>query len=117
MGEQSPKPASTPTGAVFLSYASEDAEAAQRICATRAGQASKFERLGDITPLRLNRNAATTLRAGLEPAHALEAARCLYMRFDMKRPYHSCLRSRVLAPGSPVLDQCRLACSPFHRSE
>src|ERR1700676_5619809 len=33
MGEESPKPASTPTGAVFLSYASQDAAAAQRICA------------------------------------------------------------------------------------
>jgi hypothetical protein len=33
MGKESPKPASTPTGAVFLSYASQDAEAAQRICA------------------------------------------------------------------------------------
>jgi len=32
MGEESPKPASTPTGAVFLSYASQDAEAAQQIC-------------------------------------------------------------------------------------
>jgi hypothetical protein len=32
MGEESPKPVSTPTGAVFLSYASQDAEAAQRIC-------------------------------------------------------------------------------------
>ena len=32
MGEESPKPASTPTGAVFLSYASQDAEAAKRIC-------------------------------------------------------------------------------------
>ncbi len=31
MGEESPKPASTPTGVVFLSYASEDAEAAARI--------------------------------------------------------------------------------------
>lgn len=33
MGEQSPESMSTPTGAVFLSYASQDAEAAQRICA------------------------------------------------------------------------------------
>jgi TolB-like protein/Tfp pilus assembly protein PilF len=33
MHEESPNPASTPTGAVFLSYASQDAEAAQRICA------------------------------------------------------------------------------------
>jgi TolB-like protein len=33
MGDESAKPASTPTGAVFLSYASQDAEAAQRICA------------------------------------------------------------------------------------
>ena len=32
MGEESPKPAKTATGAVFLSYASQDAEAAQRIC-------------------------------------------------------------------------------------
>jgi TolB-like protein/tetratricopeptide (TPR) repeat protein len=32
MGEESPNLASTPTGAVFLSYASQDAEAAQRIC-------------------------------------------------------------------------------------
>ena len=32
MGDESVKPASTPTGAVFLSYASQDAAAAQRIC-------------------------------------------------------------------------------------
>src|SRR6516165_6709426 len=32
MGDESANPASTPTGAVFLSYASQDAEAAQRIC-------------------------------------------------------------------------------------
>jgi TolB-like protein len=32
MGEQSPEPANTPTGAVFLSYASQDADAAKRIC-------------------------------------------------------------------------------------
>ena len=32
MGEESPKPASSPTGAVFLSYASQDCEAALRIC-------------------------------------------------------------------------------------
>ena len=31
-GGESAKPPSTPTGAVFLSYASQDAEAAQRIC-------------------------------------------------------------------------------------
>jgi TolB-like protein/Tfp pilus assembly protein PilF len=33
MGAESAEPASTPNGAVFLSYASQDAEAAQRICA------------------------------------------------------------------------------------
>jgi TIR domain len=33
MGEEPPKRASTPTGAVFLSYASQDAQAAQRVCA------------------------------------------------------------------------------------
>src|SRR6516225_5178963 len=32
MGEESPKATSAPTGAVFLSYASQDAEAAARIC-------------------------------------------------------------------------------------
>jgi TolB-like protein len=32
MGEESPRPASAPTGAVFLSYASQDAEPARRIC-------------------------------------------------------------------------------------
>jgi TolB-like protein len=32
MGDESPKPPGTPTGAVFLSYASQDAEAARRIC-------------------------------------------------------------------------------------
>jgi TolB-like protein/Tfp pilus assembly protein PilF len=33
MGSESAEPASTPTGTVFLSYTSQDAEAAQRICA------------------------------------------------------------------------------------
>src|SRR5215475_664396 len=38
MGEQSPERVSTPSGAVFLSYASQDAEAAEKICqALRAG--------------------------------------------------------------------------------
>jgi hypothetical protein len=32
MGEESPKPASAPAGAVFLSYASQDADTALRIC-------------------------------------------------------------------------------------
>jgi len=32
MGEGSPERVSTPAGAVFLSYASQDAEAARRIC-------------------------------------------------------------------------------------
>ena len=32
MGAESAEPASTPTGAVFLSYASQDADAAHRIC-------------------------------------------------------------------------------------
>jgi TolB-like protein/tetratricopeptide (TPR) repeat protein len=32
MERESPKPASAPTGAVFLSYASQDAEAAARVC-------------------------------------------------------------------------------------
>jgi hypothetical protein len=33
MAEDSPKTAGAPTGAVFLSYASQDTAAAQRICA------------------------------------------------------------------------------------
>src|SRR5262250_2280836 len=37
MGDESPKPANTPTGAVFLSYASQDAEAATRICVALRG--------------------------------------------------------------------------------
>src|SRR5256885_16012567 len=37
MGEESPKPSSAPTRAVFLSYASQDAEAAQRICEALRG--------------------------------------------------------------------------------
>src|SRR5450631_1489693 len=54
MGEESPKPASTPTRAVFLSYASQDAEAAQRICAAlrSAGVEVRFDqselRGGDV---------------------------------------------------------------------
>ena len=36
MGEGSPQRVSTPTGAVFLSYASQDADAAQRIREARA---------------------------------------------------------------------------------
>ena len=37
MEGQSPKPASTSMGAVFLSYASQDVEAAQRICEALRG--------------------------------------------------------------------------------
>jgi TolB-like protein/tetratricopeptide (TPR) repeat protein len=37
MGAESPKPGVTPTGAVFLSYASEDAASARRICETLRG--------------------------------------------------------------------------------
>ena len=33
MGAESAESASTPPGAVFLSYASQDAQAAQRVCA------------------------------------------------------------------------------------
>jgi hypothetical protein len=32
MGDESPRPASAPTGAVFWSYASLDAEGAQKVC-------------------------------------------------------------------------------------
>jgi len=41
MGPQSAEPASTATGAVFLSYASQDAEAAQRICKALRGAGIK----------------------------------------------------------------------------
>jgi hypothetical protein len=60
VGEESLKPVSTPTGAVFLSYASQDAAAAQRICAALrlAGVEVWFdqselrggERLGSVDP-------------------------------------------------------------------
>jgi len=43
MEGESPTPASTPTAAVFLSYASEDTEAAVRICeASLAGASNKM---------------------------------------------------------------------------
>src|SRR5215469_15306674 len=50
MGAESPKPARTQTGAVFLSYASEDSEAARRIC--DALRASGIEVWFDQSELR-----------------------------------------------------------------
>jgi hypothetical protein len=40
MGEGPPKPASAPTGAVFLSYASQDQEAARETCRPRHAKKS-----------------------------------------------------------------------------
>src|SRR6516164_8090319 len=50
MGAESPKRVTTPTGAVFLSYASDDAAAAQRIC--DALRAAGVEVWFDKTELR-----------------------------------------------------------------
>jgi TolB-like protein/Flp pilus assembly protein TadD len=50
MGEESPKATSAPTGAVFLSYASQDAEAAARIC--HALRAAGIEVFLDQSELR-----------------------------------------------------------------
>jgi TolB-like protein/lipoprotein NlpI len=50
MGGESAKPANTPTGAVFLSYASQDADAARRIC--DALRASGIEVWFDQSELR-----------------------------------------------------------------
>jgi hypothetical protein len=50
MEGESPRSASTPTGAVFLSYASQDAEAARRIC--EALQAAGIEVWFDQSELR-----------------------------------------------------------------
>jgi hypothetical protein len=50
MGEESPKPGSAPKGAVFLSYASQDAEATQRIC--EAPRAAGIEVWFDKSELR-----------------------------------------------------------------
>jgi tetratricopeptide (TPR) repeat protein len=50
MGEESPKTASEPKGAVFLSYASQDAEAAARIC--HALRAAGIEVFLDQSELR-----------------------------------------------------------------
>jgi TolB-like protein len=50
MGAESAEPASTPTGAVFLSYASQDAAAAQKIC--DALQAARIEVWFDKSALR-----------------------------------------------------------------
>jgi len=41
MGAESPSPVTTPAGAVFLSYASQDADAANRICEALRGGVSK----------------------------------------------------------------------------
>jgi hypothetical protein len=65
MEGESPKSASTPTGAVFLSYASQDAEAAQKICdALRAaGIEAWFDknelRGGDVWDRRLRTGSTT----------------------------------------------------------
>jgi len=50
MGEESSKPTSTPTGTVFLSYASQDAEAVQKIC--EALRAAGIEVFLDQSELR-----------------------------------------------------------------
>src|SRR6201997_2633324 len=50
MDRESPEPASTPTGAVFLSYASQDAEAAARVC--KALRAAGIEVWFDQSELR-----------------------------------------------------------------
>ena len=50
MGAESAERASTPTGAVFLSYASQDSEAAQRIC--EALRAARVEVWFDQSELR-----------------------------------------------------------------
>ena len=58
---ESPKPASTPTGAVFLSYASQDQEAAQRVCGAlrAAGNEVWFDqselRGGDVWDQKIRR--------------------------------------------------------------
>ena len=50
MGEESGRPARTPLGPVFLSYASQDAEATQRICETL--RAARIEVWFDQSDLR-----------------------------------------------------------------
>ena len=70
MGEQSPKPASTPTGAVFLSYASEDAEAAQRICATLRGAGIEVR-----APWRYHPTAPKSQRSNYTPRRTRASAR------------------------------------------
>ena len=68
MGEESPKPTtSIPTGALFLSYASQDAEAAQRICAAlrSVGVEVWFDqselRGGDAWDLQIRKQIRTAL--------------------------------------------------------
>jgi hypothetical protein len=65
MAEESPRPASAPTGAVFLSYASQDGDAAARICA--ALRAAGIEVWFDQSELRggdlgIGANAAASRR-------------------------------------------------------
>lgn len=71
MGGESPKPASTPTGAVFLSYASEDAEAAERIAT--ALRAADVEVWFDRRELR---GGSRCSAAGLDATGSAYERRC-----------------------------------------
>ena len=68
MGDESPKPASTPTGPVFLSYAPQDAEAARRIC--DALRAAGIEVWFDQSELRGGDAWDQSIRKQIRPARS-----------------------------------------------
>ena len=106
MGEESLKPASTPTGAVFLSYASQDAEAAARICKSlrSAGVEVWFDqselRGGDAWDAAIRRQikgCALFIPIISVNAHARTEG---YFRLEWKLAVD---RSHLMAPDKPFL--------------
>jgi len=106
MGGESPKPPSTPTGAVFLSYASQDVEAARRICdALRAaGIEVWFDqselRGGDAWDASIRRQIKTcALFVPIVSANAHARVEG-YFRLEWKLAID---RSHLIAPDQPFL--------------
>src|ERR1700683_4048388 len=106
MTGESPKPASTATGAAFLSYASEDADASQRICAAlrSAGIEVWFDqselRGGDTWGLAI-RNQITSCALFIPVISSYTQARIEgYFRLEWKLAIE---RSHLMAPDQAFL--------------
>src|SRR5215471_9423817 len=106
MGAESAEPASTPTQAVFLSYASQDAEAAQKICEAlrSAGIEVWFDkselRGGDAWDQKIRRQIKTCalfIPVISKNSHARAEG---YFRLEWKLAVD---RSHLIAPDQPFL--------------